>query len=121
MTSDKALCQITCIHQDKVDHVKEQLTDRNTIDVAKILKAVADDTRVQIVCALTIEDELCVCDVANIIESSVATTSHHLRTLKKAGIASTRKEGKTVYYKLEDNVIVELVTKMVLNRDKVLS
>ncbi|PAE07772.1 transcriptional regulator [Terribacillus saccharophilus] len=121
MTSDKALCQVTCIHEDKVNRVKEQMTDLNTIDVAKILKAVADETRLQIVCALTIEEELCVCDVANIIDCSVATTSHHLRTLKKAGIASTRKEGKTVYYKLEDNVIVELVTKMVLNKDKLLS
>ncbi|WP_102707275.1 ArsR/SmtB family transcription factor [Terribacillus saccharophilus] len=117
MTSDKALCQVTCIHEDKVNRVKEHMADRNTNGVAIILKAVADETRLQILCALTIEEELCVCDVANIIDCSVATTSHHLRNLKKAGIASTRKQGKTVYYRLEDNVIVELVTKMVLNTE----
>ena len=58
--------------------------------------------RVKIAYVLSLEGELCVCDVANIIESSTATASHHLRLLKNLGIAKYRKEGKVVYYSLDD-------------------
>lgn len=119
MIVDTNRFEFTCLHKDKVDRVRQRMKDQNTMDVAKMLKAVADATRVHIVCALTIEEELCVCDMANIISCSVASTSHHLRTLKKAGMTTTRKEGKTVYYTLEDNIMVELVTKMVLEQNKV--
>ncbi|MNF11237.1 Cadmium resistance transcriptional regulatory protein CadC [compost metagenome] len=55
------------------------------------------------------EEELCVCDVANIIGSSMATASHHLRTIKQLGLAKHRKEGKMVFYSLEDDHVRQLV------------
>src|SRR5690625_7966084 len=78
------------------------------MDVAKVFKALSDDTRVKIAYVLSLEGELCVCDVANIIESSTATASHHLRLLKNLGIATYRKEGKLVYYSLDDEHVKQL-------------
>jgi DNA-binding transcriptional ArsR family regulator len=48
------------------------------------------------------EEEVCVCDVANVIGSTMATTSHHLRLLRNMGFAKSRKEGKLVFYSLQD-------------------
>lgn len=77
--------------------------------MAKMFKVLADETRMKIAYALCQEDEMCVCDVANIIGSSLATASHHLRTLKQLGLAKYRKEGKLVFYSLEDEHVRELV------------
>jgi len=71
--------------------------------MAKRFKALADETRMKIVFALSEEEELCVCDVAHIIGSSLATASHHLRTLRDLGLAKFRKEGKLAFYSLEDD------------------
>ncbi len=81
----------------------------NTLEVAKIFKALSDDTRIKIAYALSIESELCVCDVANIIGSSNATASHHLRLLRNLGLAKYRKEGKLVYYSLDDAHVKQLI------------
>src|SRR5699024_12082638 len=80
MTKD--ICEVTCINQEKVTRAKNNLTEQNPMDVAKVFKALSDDTRVKIAYALSLEDELCVCDVANIVGSTTATASHHLRLLK---------------------------------------
>lgn len=69
----------------------------------------ADDTRMKIAYALCVEQELCVCDVANIIGSSVATASHHLRLLRNMGLAKYRKEGKLVFYSLDDDHVKQLI------------
>lgn len=103
------VCEVTCIDDEKVIRVRTKLEGENTVDVAKIFKALADDTRVKITYALSLEDELCVCDVANIVGSSVATASHHLRTLKNLGIAKFRKKGKLVFYSLDDDHVRQLI------------
>ncbi|MNW68600.1 Cadmium resistance transcriptional regulatory protein CadC [compost metagenome] len=74
-----------------------------------MFKVLADETRMKIAYALCEEDELCVCDVANIIGSTMATASHHLRSLKQLGLAKYRKEGKLVFYSLEDDHVRELI------------
>ncbi|MDF2902858.1 MAG: putative cadmium efflux system accessory protein [Bacillus sp. (in: firmicutes)] len=103
------VCEVTCVDQTKVNRVRAALQGHNTIDVAKIFKALSDDTRIKITYALSIEPELCVCDVANIVGSSVATASHHLRHLRKLGIAKYRKEGKLVFYSIDDDHVRQLI------------
>ena len=66
-----------------------------------LFKALADDTRLKIVYSLA-KEELCVCDVASILGTNVATASHHLRLLRNMGLARQRREGKFVYYSLSD-------------------
>ncbi|MFD2132211.1 ArsR/SmtB family transcription factor [Pseudogracilibacillus auburnensis] len=107
----KDICEVTCIHEDKVNRAKSDLAKQNPTEVAKVFKALSDDTRVKIAYVLSMEGELCVCDVANIIESSTATASHHLRLLKNLGIAKYRKEGKLVYYSLDDGHVELLIEK----------
>lgn len=109
MTKTKDVCEITCINEEKVLKIQNKLSKENPFEVAKIFKALSDDTRIKIAYALAEEDELCVCDVANIIGSTNATASHHLRLLKNLGIAKYRKEGKLVYYSLDDEHVKELI------------
>lgn len=78
--------------------------------VEQLFKALSDATRLKIAYALTLEEELCVCDVANIIGSTVATASHHLRFLRDIGLAKHRKEGKLVFYSLKDEHVHQLVS-----------
>ncbi|WP_067726682.1 ArsR/SmtB family transcription factor [Oceanobacillus damuensis] len=105
----KDVCEITCVDEGKVTDVKNILEKQNPMEVAKIFKALSDETRIKIAYSLSIENELCVCDIANIIGSSTATASHHLRLLKNIGLAKYRKEGKLVYYSLDDNHVKELI------------
>ena len=78
-------------------------------DVELIFKALADATRLKIAYALTLAKELCVCDVAHIIGSSSATASHHLRLLRNMKLAKIRREGKLVFYSLDDDHVRQLV------------
>ena len=103
------LCEVTCFDEEKVSRVKKDMGGQNTLEVAKIFKALSDDTRIKITYALSIEKELCVCDVANIVGSSVASASHHLRTLQKLGITKYRKDGKLVYYSVDDDHVKDLI------------
>jgi len=105
----KDICDVTCINHEKVNRVQENLTKQRPLEVANIFKALSDNTRIKIAYSLTIEDELCVCDVANIVGSTTATASHHLRQLKKLGLAKYRKEGKLVYYSLDDEHVKQLI------------
>lgn len=102
-------CEVTCIDEEKVKRGKNELLQQNPLEVAKVFKALSDDTRIKIAYALSLEDELCVCDVANIVGATTATTSHHLRLLKNLGLAKYRKEGKLVYYSLDDDHVKQLI------------
>ena len=103
------ICEVTCVDEEKVKRVKESISRKNTMAVSQIFKALADDTRIKIAYALSEEDELCVCDVANIVGSTTATASHHLRLLRNLGLAKFRKEGKLVFYSLDDEHIRQLI------------
>ena len=105
----KDICEITCIHRDKVQRVKQQLSGQPVSEVSTLYKLLADKNRLQIAYALLMENELCVCDIAAIIEATTATTSHHLRQLYKAGITNFRKDGKLVYYSLADEHIHQII------------
>jgi len=105
----KDVCEVTCIDEEKVVRTKNKLIEQNPLEVAKVFKALSDDTRIKIAYALSLEDELCVCDVANIVGSTTATASHHLRLLKNIGLAKYRKEGKLVFYSLDDEHVKQLI------------
>lgn len=99
--SRKDTCEIFCYDEEKVNRIRNDIEKTNIIEVAKLLKALADENRSKIVYALSQDKELCVCDIANILDVSVANASHHLRTLHKQGLVSYRKEGKLAFYSLQ--------------------
>lgn len=103
------VCEVTCVDEEKVKRVKGAVSKENTMAVSQIFKALSDDTRIKIAYALSEEDELCVCDVANIVGSTTATASHHLRLLRNLGLAKYRKEGKLVFYSLDDDHVRQLI------------
>ncbi|BAU28395.1 cadmium-sensing regulator CadC [Aneurinibacillus soli] len=103
-------CEVYCFDEEKVNRVKQQIEEHETLDIVKVFKALADDTRLKVAYALCQEEELCVCDVSNIIGSSTATASHHLRLLRNMGLATYRKEGKLVFYSLHDEHLKQLIT-----------
>ncbi|MCM3117189.1 metalloregulator ArsR/SmtB family transcription factor [Neobacillus sp. MER 74] len=103
------VCEVTCVDGEKVKRVKESVSQQNTMAVSQIFKALSDDTRIKIALALSEEEELCVCDVANIVGSTTATASHHLRLLRNLGLAKYRKEGKLVFYSLDDDHVKQLI------------
>ncbi len=103
------VCEITCVDDIKVKRVKEVINSKNTLAVSQIFKALSDDTRIKIALALSVEEELCVCDVANIVGATTATASHHLRLLRNLGLAKYRKEGKLVFYSLDDDHVRQLI------------
>ncbi|WP_066387380.1 ArsR/SmtB family transcription factor [Neobacillus mesonae] len=104
------VCEITCVDSEKTERVQQELAQTShIIEVTKLFKALSDETRMKIAYALTLEDELCVCDVANIVGATTATASHHLRHLKNLGLAKYRKEGKLVYYSLDDDHVKQLI------------
>ncbi|HSI66416.1 MAG TPA: metalloregulator ArsR/SmtB family transcription factor [Planococcus sp. (in: firmicutes)] len=104
----KEICEVTKVHPEVVDNVQKHMT--NLSGVATLFKALADETRLNIAFALTIEPEMCVCDIAAVIGSSTATASHHLRYLKDRGLAKSYREGKQIYYSLSDDHVHQLVS-----------
>ena len=105
------ICEVNIIHQDKVDEVKKIMPEDGLIyDLAELFKVFADSTRMKIIYAL-MEDELCVCDIAAIVGKTQSAISHQLRILKQSKLVKYRKEGKVVYYSLDDEHISEIVKK----------
>jgi DNA-binding transcriptional ArsR family regulator len=101
------VCEVFCHDLEKVRRIKDHLPETDAL--APMFKALADPTRLKIAYALMKERELCVCDLAHVLEATVASTSHHLRLMKNLGIAKSRKEGKWVFYSLEDEHIQQIL------------
>ncbi|MEG0551901.1 MAG: metalloregulator ArsR/SmtB family transcription factor [Vagococcus sp.] len=107
MTND--ICEITCLHEDRIEQAKAKLTKTNTLDVSLLFKVLADENRLKILYALGSRNDLCVCDIANIIDATVANTSHHLQTLKKMKLVDSKKIGKLVYYYISNSTVIHLI------------
>ncbi|WP_339177147.1 metalloregulator ArsR/SmtB family transcription factor [Oceanobacillus sp. FSL W7-1293] len=105
----KDMCEVYCYDAEKVNRIQGELQKEDFSRVSQLFKVLADENRTKISYALCIDNELCVCDIANIIGSSVATASHHLRTLHKQNIVKYRKEGKLAFYSLDDDHMKQLI------------
>lgn len=79
-------------------------TSSNSLeDIIKILALVGNKVRLQILYLLNKENELCPCDLADILEMSVPAVSQHIRKMKDSGIIKARREGQTLFYSILDN------------------
>ncbi|MGI6606814.1 MAG: ArsR/SmtB family transcription factor [Peptococcia bacterium] len=101
-------CEVECVHPDKVARVKGQsLNAEEILGLADIFKALGDGTRIKLLHALA-QEEMCVCDLAEVIGMSQSLVSHQLRVLRNLRLVKYRREGKMVYYSLDDEHIVAL-------------
>ena len=103
-------CEENLVHQDAVERVRNLLPQDETLyDLAELFKIFGDSTRVKILYAL-LESELCVCDIAKLMEVSQSAVSHQLRVLKASKLVKFRREGKTVYYSLADEHVIRILS-----------
>lgn len=102
---DKIKCDCNVIHQDTVDKVKSLMPEEeNLYDLAELFKVFGDSTRIKILWALS-ESEMCVCDLAFLLNMTQSAISHQLRLLKQSRLVKNKKEGKVVFYSLDDDHI----------------
>lgn len=99
-------CQEQCTHQDSINKVKSRaLNTGEVLALSETFKAIGDSTRIRILYALS-QVELCVCDLAEVLEMSQSAISHQLRILRNLRLVKFRKEGKNVFYSLDDEHII---------------
>ena len=108
---DENIEELQIVDEEKVKKVIEKMpSDEVIFDLAEFFKVFGDSTRMKIICAL-LEEELCVGDIALITNSTVSAISHQLRILKQSKLVKYRKEGKTVYYSLDDDHVRQIYKK----------
>lgn len=105
MESKNESCLCNVIHKEVVEDVKKKLPEEEMLyELAEFFKVFGDTTRIRILCAL-FEAEMCVCDLSALLNISQSAISHQLRGLKNTRIVKFRKDGKVVYYSLDDEHI----------------
>jgi DNA-binding transcriptional ArsR family regulator len=94
-------CDLLCLDLPRAEELRRRRLPAEVTEVmASKVRALGDSTRLGLVAALSAGGELCVCDLAWISGKAQNLVSHHLRALKAAGLASSRREGKIVFYSL---------------------
>ena len=103
------VCERPCVHGDRVDKaLGGLLADAEAEGLAEVFSLLGDRTRVRILHALSL-GELCVCDISAVVGVSGSAISHQLRLLRTAKLVRARKEGKNVFYTLDDAHVHSLI------------
>lgn len=112
------VCQIFYYDESKVNALKSSMLPEATMTkLTNMFKVLGDSTRVKILLALS-EEELCVCDIAQVLGLSISAVSHQLRLLRNLGLVKYRNEGRMVFYTLDDGHIMRLVEEGIKHIDK---
>lgn len=107
--SDSPFCSCAVVHPDRVERARaREKTAREREGIATLFRMFADPTRLRILYALQ-GDELCVCDLGSALGLSQSAASHQLAVLRAAGLVKPRREGKIVYYALDDDHVETLL------------
>ena len=102
-------CDCTMIHEEGVEKVRKELPQEEILyELAEFYKVFGDSTRIRILSALE-KSEMCVCDIANLLNMTQSAISHQLRVLKKARLVKNRRDGKVIYYSLDDDHVKEIL------------
>ena len=104
-------CDSIEVHQELLNIVNKKLPQEEVLyDLAELFKIFGDSTRVKILYALLEAEELCVCDIASLMDVTQSAVSHQLRVLKTSKLVKFRKEGKTVFYSLADEHVIRILS-----------
>ena len=108
MKDELMSCKNNYVHEDKGQIAEHNMpSEENLISVTELFKVLGDPTRTKILSVLY-NDELCVCDISKILNMTKSAISHQLRVLKQAKLVKGRKDGKAVYYSLDDDHVREI-------------
>lgn len=104
-------CDCECIHADVVERIRGTMIDDGELyELSDFFKVLGDSTRIKILSALD-AGEVCVCDLAVLLNMTKSAISHQLRSLKQANLVKFRREGKVVYYSLSDDHVRDIFEK----------
>lgn len=102
-------CEVQGIHQNVIQAVRKKMPEAVSLyELADLFKLFGDSTRVSILWALS-ESEMCVCDLCALLRMKQPAVSHQLKNLKQARIVKARRDGKVIYYSLDDEHIRQLL------------
>ncbi|MDR0314652.1 MAG: metalloregulator ArsR/SmtB family transcription factor [Oscillospiraceae bacterium] len=108
---NNTICDCEVIHDEIVDMVRENFLDDMTIyDLADFFKVFGDSTRVKILTALD-KSEMCVCDLAVLLNMTKSAVSHQLKSLRTAKLVTSRRDGKNIFYSLADDHVKDIIEK----------
>ncbi len=108
--SDVEHCEAYQIHEDVVKAVTDHMPDEDQLyDLAEVFKVFGDSTRIKILYVL-FEAELCVCDIAQLLNMTQSAISHQLRILKQNRLVKNRRDGKSVFYSLADSNVKTIIS-----------
>ena len=109
MINDAPSCEYMHVHGDLVKKVEESMPlTEELFDLAELFKVFGDSTRVKILYVL-FESEMCVNDIAQCLGMTPSAVSHQLRILKTSKLVKFRRDGKTVYYSLDDDHVHDII------------
>lgn len=104
------VCECRHVHTELIASLKKQAPDDETlVRLAELFKIFGDPTRIKILYAL-LEREMCVCDIAGLLNMSQSSISHQLRILKQSSLVKFRREGKMVFYSLADEHVMTILS-----------
>ncbi len=110
MEVNEGVCEFMHVHEDIVKQVERVMPDeQQLIDLSEFFRVFGDSTRIKILYALS-QSELCVCDIATLLQMGQSAISHQLRILKQMRLVNFRREGKTVFYSLADSHIQTILS-----------
>ncbi len=108
MSNNEFMCDCNIIHEEIVKDTLNKMPQPELFDkIAEFFKIIGDPTRTKILFALD-QNEMCVCDIANVLGMTKSSISHQLATLRKSGIVKYRREGKEIYYTLDDEHVKQV-------------
>ena len=109
MARNEFICDCNAIHMDVVANTSKNMLEADTFNrIADFFKILGDTTRAKVLFALD-QNEMCVCDIANVLGMSKSSISHQLGTLRRSGIVKCRKSGKEVFYMLDDDHVKKVI------------
>lgn len=106
----ESCCDVIKVHEDLVKAVSLEMPDDESLyDLAELFKVFGDTTRIRILYTL-FASEMCVCDIAEVLNMTQSAISHQLKVLKTAKLVKSRREGKQIIYSLDDGHIANIIT-----------
>lgn len=115
MPRNEYICDCNSINEEIVSNTKRAMPDDCDFCVlADFYKIMGDFTRCKIIFALQ-QNEMCVCDLANVLSMTKSSVSHQLAKMRAAGVVKCRKDGKSVYYSLDDDHVKEIFETTVIH------
>lgn len=111
MNATKVICDCDAIHEDILHQVEQAMPPKQSFDqLALLYKMFSDPTRVKILWALKCH-EMCVCDLAVLLNMTKSAISHQLKNLRLANLVKYEKQGKVVFYSLADDHVVDILAR----------